>query len=148
MIEILRAAPTDRSMLREIAIESKAYWGYEQSLIDQFAGAEIINIESIENDPVYKAMQAGALAGWYRLKIDLPESELEDLWVLPAEMGGGIGRAMFKHACAESRVAGCTMMIWDADPNAVGFYEKMGAAVIGQSWSGWQRYIPRMRIEL
>ena len=148
MLEIIRAKPVDRSILREIAIESKGYWGYKTFLMEEFAKAPIITRESIEHDPVFKAMRDGATAGWYRVFPHVPVAEIEDLWVLPAEIGTGIGRALFQHACKIAREAGCSAAAWDADPNAVGFYEKMGAVVIGQSWSEWQRYLPRLRIEL
>jgi hypothetical protein len=36
----------------------------------------------------------------------------------------------------------------DADPHAVAFYERMGCRVVGQSWTGWGRFVPRMRYEL
>ena len=37
---------------------------------------------------------------------------------------------------------------WEADPNAVGFYERMGAAVVGETESTWERSIPVMQPEV
>jgi hypothetical protein len=37
---------------------------------------------------------------------------------------------------------------WDADPHAVGFYERMGATTVGWSDSPLGRHLPRMRLTL
>jgi GNAT superfamily N-acetyltransferase len=145
MLEIIKAQPHDISILREIAIESKGSWGYADHFMDQYAQAPILTAESIRADIVYKARRENSTVGWYRLILHHPIAEWEDLWVLPAEMGKGIGRALFQHMLGQARTAGCTAVEFDADPNAVPFHEHMGSVVIGQSWSEWQRYIPRMR---
>lgn len=145
---ILRAEPEDVAILREIAIQSKGYWGYPEAWMESFAQSPIITPEAITQDVVYKACVEGAAAGWYRLLPENPVAILDDLWVLPAWIGRGIGGALFRHAKAQAEGLGRQAIELDADPNARLFYERMGFRTIGQSLTGWGRYVPRMRCEL
>ena len=75
----------------------------------------------------------GAPVGWAAL---IPRGEvgwLEDLWVEPAWIGHGLGRALFEHVAAEARRRGARRLEWEAEPNAQGFYEHLGGAYIRES---------------
>src|SRR5919108_5149242 len=103
MFTIVRAESQDSAMLKEIAIESKGYWGYPDDLIAQWAQTQIITPDSITADIVFKACAESSVMGWYRLLTPSKIAILEDLWVLPAFMGKGIGRALFEHAIGQAR---------------------------------------------
>lgn len=62
-----------------------------------------------------------------------PGLYLEDLYVQPAHRGAGIGRALLRHLAALAAARGCGRFEWsvlDWNANAIGFYKKMGAAVL------------------
>ncbi|MFN8021007.1 MAG: GNAT family N-acetyltransferase [Acidimicrobiales bacterium] len=60
-------------------------------------------------------------------------SELEDLFVLPDRMGGGVGRALVD-AVANSAVAdGAVVLDVTANSNALGFYEAVGFRTVGSA---------------
>jgi GNAT superfamily N-acetyltransferase len=145
---VLPAEPEDASLLKQIAIQAKGYWGYPDHWMDQFRSSPIVTAESIGVDVVYKACVEEEEVGWYRLLPQVPIAILEDLWVLPTWMGRGIGRALWEHAAAQARSLGAQAVELEADPNAVPFYQRMGFQVIGQSLSEWGRYVPRMRCDL
>lgn len=74
---------------------------------------------------------------------------LEDLWVDPPAMGRGIGARLFRRAVERARACGATRLEWEAEPNAVGFYEKMGGSVLRDSEpSEWGRVLPVMGVSL
>ena len=148
MFQIIRAQPQDSATLKEIAIAAKRYWGYPDHLIAQWAQTPIITPESIAADNVFKACAQASVIGWYRLLNRPPTVILEDLWLLPAYMGKGIGRALFEHAVDQARRYGALEIELDADPNAAPFYAKMGCRVIGETLSEWGRAIPRMSYSL
>lgn len=148
MLSLLPAQPPDAPLLKAIAIAAKSHWGYLPQRMAQFAQSSIITLESIANNIVYKACMDAAPAGWYRLLPQTPVAILDDLWVAPAFMGHGIGRALFQHAVAQAQARGAQALELDADPNAAPFYERMGCSTIGQSLSDWGRQIPRMRYSL
>ena len=60
-------------------------------------------------------------------------SELEDLFVLPDRMGGGIGRALVAAVAGRASGDGATVLDVTANPNALGFYEAVGFVPVGQA---------------
>jgi ribosomal protein S18 acetylase RimI-like enzyme len=74
---------------------------------------------------------------------------LEDLWVDPSAIGRGVGRLLVRHAAERGRALGATRLVLEAYPNAVGFYERLGARRIGDSEPGvWGRRLPLMALDL
>ncbi|CAG4915786.1 unnamed protein product [Acidocella sp. C78] len=64
---------------------------------------------------------------------------LEDLFVLPAARGRGIGRALLRHLAREAVRLGCARLEWsvlDWNRPAIDFYQSLGAVPIDQ----WTRY--------
>ena len=76
---------------------------------------------------------------------------IENLWVLPVHIGKGIGQQLFRHAVELARERGYKILQLESEPNAVGFYEKMGMRRIGQrqyELDGQMRILPRMETAL
>ena len=66
-------------------------------------------------------------------------------------MGEGIGRQLFIHALSLARELGYSKLRLEADPNAAGFYEKLGMEKIGESnypVEGQDRILPIMEMTL
>lgn len=64
-----------------------------------------------------------------------PGMYLEDLFVLPAARGRGIGKQIFAHVARLAVERGCGRMEWavlDWNEPAIGFYEKMGARAMDE----------------
>ena len=70
--------------------------------------------------------------GVYALLFSGADCELEHFWVMPTHMGAGVGRALFEHAVERCRAIGSRRLWINADPNATGFYERMGARRVGE----------------
>jgi GNAT superfamily N-acetyltransferase len=65
-----------------------------------------------------------------------PGLYLEDLFVLPAFRGRGVGKALLAHLAGIAVARGCGRMEWsvlDWNAPAIGFYKKLGAAVL-EDW--------------
>lgn len=60
-------------------------------------------------------------------------AELEDLFVDPARMRQGIGRALVLDAVARLRAQGAERLEVTANPHAVGFYARMGFVAAGEA---------------
>ena len=74
---------------------------------------------------------------------------LADVWVDPPWIGKGIGSLLFSHALERARRLGGTRMEWEAEPNSVGFYEKVGGRYLRDGEpSEWGRTLPVMGIDL
>jgi GNAT superfamily N-acetyltransferase len=147
-MEILPATPQDVAALRQIAIAAKGHWGYSAELMARFAASMDASPLLSPDGVICKAWVDETLVGWYGLTPTLPVAILDDLWVLPAYMGRGVGRTLFTHAVAEARYAGAQALELDADPNAAPFYARLGCEIIGETMSEWDRTIPRMRLTI
>ena len=70
------------------------------------------------------------------------------LWVEPAWIGKGVGSRLFATACEQARRLGATTLEWEAELNAVGFYERMGGRFLREQMGDWGRPLPVMGLDL
>lgn len=131
--------------LTELAMRSKAHWGYDDAFMAACRDELTMRpgfadrIDVAEDDD-------GRIVGMIRLEAD----ELEDVFVDPSAIGTGVGRALFRHALDRAWAEGMRVVRVTADPNAVGFYESMGMQRIGEAPSGSipGRTLPRLELLL
>ena len=150
MPRIRRARPSEADELSALAQRSKAYWGYDDAFMERARAELTIGADAIaEHDVWVLEDEAGDVVGWHRV-IGGEAAILEDLWLEPSAIGAGHGRRLWEHAASMARASGASVMELDADPNAVGFYERMGAEVVGETPSRIvrDRTLPRMRVTL
>jgi GNAT superfamily N-acetyltransferase len=134
---VFRAARGDEAdLLTEVALRSKGYWGYDQEFLDACRAELTFRPEDVATRRIVVADSSSGIVGFYSIDGELPGGELGDLWVIPERIGTGLGRKLWQHAVASAREAGYTSLIIEADPNAVGFYEAMGADRVGEVPSG------------
>ena len=56
---------------------------------------------------------------------------LEHVWVDPNSMGQGVGRTLVQQALVLARAVRPARVVAEADPNAAGFYRRLGASQVG-----------------
>jgi len=135
--------------LREIAVEAKAHWGYDRALVEEWALGGDFDPESLRKRLLYVAESDGRPVGWAALIARGEVGWLEDLWVEPAWIGRGVGRALFEHVAAEARQRGARRLEWEAEPNAQGFYEHLGATYVRDSEeTEWGRVLEVLGVDL
>ena len=132
-MRITRAQPADAALLTDIAFVAKRRWGYPESWIERWRAALTISPTSIANDETYAATIEERIVGFFALHNNEDKLELSHLWVLPEMMGRGIGRSLFAHAVERAIDLGFRQLTIESDPNAEGFYLRMGARRIGTS---------------
>ena len=91
----------------------------------------IVAAANIETRPHFVAELDGAVAGFYGFEPEPDGVGLAYMFVEPGFIGRGVGRALWDHAVAQARRLGHPALIVVSDPNAEGFYAKMGARRIG-----------------
>jgi ribosomal protein S18 acetylase RimI-like enzyme len=146
-MQIVRAKPEDADALTEIAHAAKRHWGYPEHWIEAWRDILTMRPEFIAANVAYCAMEDDNIVGFYVLTTESDGIHLDHLWILPAAMRRGIGRTLFEHAVNQARAAGFDLIKIEADPNAEGFYERMGARRVGTSVSaveGEKRELPLM----
>jgi len=135
--------------LKQIAVGAKAFWGYELDRVLDWADQGDFSPARLRELVVFVAEAEDHAVGWCSVIPQGETSWLEDLWVDPDWIGKGIGRLLFDHASAYSESLGAVRLEWEAEPNAIGFYERMGAKYIRDSEpSEWGRTLSVMGVEL
>jgi GNAT superfamily N-acetyltransferase len=152
-LRIRRARPDEAAvlapLLTDLCRRSKAHWGYDPALLGRWADDLAITPDDIDRDAVLLAELGdthdpgpGRIAGFARVSrgtgshVDHPApAKLNDLWVEPGDMGSGVGRALFEASCEVARTLPADQLLIVADPNAEGFYLRMGARRIGEEAS-------------
>ena len=151
MNSIIRCAlPEEADTLTQIALDAKRYWGYPEHWIKHWESDLTISSDFIRDNHVYVAEQEGEVRGFYALCVSDNKAELEHMWVTPGSIGTGVGKALFLDAMDRAATLEVREIEISADPNAAGFYERMGASQIGETESsidGQVRKLPRLRIE-
>jgi GNAT superfamily N-acetyltransferase len=151
MISIRRAHPDEADILSQIAFSAKSHWGYPARWMEIWKPQLTFSPDYFKANEGWVAVVENIPIGFYVLRDKARIAWLEDLWVLPAHMGAGVGGQLFVHAMDRARELGYEILQLDADPNALGFYEKMGMRKIGERHSevdGQPRILPIMETGL
>jgi GNAT superfamily N-acetyltransferase len=150
-MQIVRAKPEDAETLTVIAYAAKRHWGYPESWIEAWRDILTMRPEFIAGNIAYSAVEDGRVVGFYVLTTEADGIHLDHLWIVPAAMRRGTGRALFEHAVAQARHLGFTTIKIEADPNAEAFYRRMGAGRVGTKTSevcGERRELPLLELRL
>lgn len=149
-MKIRRASPEDSNMLTQIAHDAKRHWGYPEHWIQHWQDDLTISRDFVRANPVYVAEHKEELLGFYALVIRNEKAALDHLWVVPEHIGTGVGKELFLHAMQSAAGQNISEVEISSDPNAEGFYQKMGAHRTGETVSeieGQPRTLPRLTID-
>lgn len=146
-----RAHADHAETLTRIAIESKRHWGYPETWIQIWIPQLTISPEYILENETWLASINEEPAGFFALREEKGSWWLDHLWVRPDAMGQGVGATLFRHAMRRARACGASTLWIESDPNAQGFYERMGARKAGEhagDVDGIPRVLPVMEVLL
>src|SRR5262245_16705253 len=142
---MFRRARTDEAeFLTYLSRRSKAHWGYDPEFMKVVAGDLTVTSSAIKTHEVWILEENGTILGFHQVKLGEP-AWLEDLWLEPQAIGKGYGRQLWEHAVLIARCGGAWAMEFNAEPFAMGFYERMGAVQVGETPS---RFIPGRKLPL
>lgn len=155
-VHIRRARPDEAEVLTEIAHAAKRHWGYPANWIEQWKADLTITPDFIQNNEMYVAVGGEEIVGCCAIAFsDSPTgdspAELEHMWIRPEHIGTGVGRALFMHVRERAADLKVPVLEISADPNAEGFYRRMGAKRVGEIQSeieGQLRVLPRLSVNL
>jgi len=150
-MKTVRASPCDAAELTAIARAAKSQWGYPESWLRRWEEALTITSEYIRAHATYVAVSDGRAVGFCSVITRGNEAFLDHLWVMPAETGKGMGRALFERAEGAARAAGAACLRVESDPHAEGFYVRMGATRYGRVPSAMdenERFLPLLEKSL
>lgn len=121
----------ERAALDALVLRSKAHWGYDGAMMEIMARWLATEPAAYDQDRIRVARRDGQTAGVAQIsQVQDGACELELLFIDPAFMGSGAGRALYDWAIKAARDRGASRLVILSDPYARPFYEAMGADFI------------------
>lgn len=151
MIKIRPVNLEEADVLTQIALAAKRHWGYPERWIEIWTPQLTFSPDYFRSNESWAAVDGNRPIAFYTLLEANETASIENLWVLPEFMGQGVGKQLFLHAISIARERGYKRLQLDADPNALGFYERMGMHKVGERHGevdGQPRILPIMEMPL
>jgi GNAT superfamily N-acetyltransferase len=132
-VDIRLAHPDDR--LNLIELQRRASLVYEDTRQQLLDNPDVIDLdeEMLANNEVFVAQIGDRIVGFATIVAhEGNDAEVEGLFVEPSEWRHGIGRALVHQLEREAGAWGASRLHVLANRNALGFYEALGFAIIGE----------------
>lgn len=138
---IRRARATEARQLTNISFASKKYWRYPEAFFTTWKNELTITPQYITDNLVFVCEIEDVIVGYYSL-VDLRDDLefagqilekgcwLDHMFIVPTFIGKSLGTRLFEHARHICTRLGILQLQILADPNARGFYEKLGCRFI------------------
>lgn len=146
------ARPGEEPALSALCLRSKAHWGYDAAFLAACRGALAVDPGLVAAGRVEVAEAGGRVLGVVAMGRgeDGGSEEVELLFVDPPAIGSGVGRALLVQSLARAAARGARRALVLSDPQARGFYERMGARFVCMAPSNVLpgRRLPRLEFVL
>lgn len=142
------ARPDEAAELAALAVSSKGHRPLPPGALAHFARTHGLTAEVIAANEVRVGELDGAAVGFVTLLHRGSVTVLDDLWLRPDVFGRGLGRQLFADAVEHAVAAGATALEWEAEPDAEGFYQRMGGVTTGYEASRHGPPRPLMRLAI
>ncbi|QED46588.1 GNAT family N-acetyltransferase [Cytobacillus dafuensis] len=128
---IRKAENQDSEVLSELAYKSKAYWGYSKEFIEKCKDDLTVTVQYMRENHVYVLEKDNTILAFYSLSTN--PNRLDALFIDPDHIGKGIGKVLWEDLINKAKHLNMKEFNIDSDPNAEGYYLKMGAKRIGET---------------
>lgn len=144
------AYPSEAAVLTELTLASKNHWGYGMDQIEAWTEELTITEKYIQGNTVYKLTKGKHIIGYYSyFEYQEKEVELDNLFVLPSEIGHGYGRLLLEHFLKMITKEGVKKVRLFSEPKTEAFYQKFGFKTVGKKESSIpNRFLPIMEMNV
>jgi predicted N-acetyltransferase YhbS len=130
--DVIRPARAEEARrLSDLAMRSKAYWGYDIVFMEACRAELTVTPGDIAAGMTFVYEDGGRLLDFYRIDIDHDAAVVALFFVEPDVISQGVGRSLWRHMVEAALGRGATTISVASDPNAEGFYRRMGARSVG-----------------
>ena len=131
-VNLRRAAVADAAVLGELAVRSKAHWGYSRDFLRACRDKLQVPSTQINRGWVTVAKVDGDIAGFAGIAaLNEARCDLTHLFVDPARLRHGIGAALLSAVRLQAARAGARILEVQSDPHAADFYADQGGQSAG-----------------
>lgn len=115
----------DLETLNKISVESKAYWGYPESWIENWLDELTLDKDKLSTQNVLVIENENKIIGFSSIVENSRNYEILHLWILPEYIGKGFGKKLLEKTI-RTFTKPDKVIIVEADPNAEPFYKSQG----------------------
>lgn len=133
----------DLDKVNELLYLSKSYWGYDNEFMEKFMKEYKITKSYIKKEQTFIIINQNDIIGFYSFSNNY--LELDNLFLHPNYIGTGKGKEVWKLCLETARKNKIKKFSIMSDPNAEGFYLKMGCQKIGEKLSKMNRFTPLLK---
>ena len=150
MLHLRPARPDEANLLTELCLRSKAVWGYDEAFMRACRAELTLLPADLAATSLQVAVDGNEVAGLVQVVVEGEKADLAKLFIAPSTLRAGVGRQLFDWAVNNARERGARWLWIEADPDAAGFYRRMGATDDGVAPSGSipGRFLPRLKLRL
>ncbi|MDQ3819514.1 MAG: GNAT family N-acetyltransferase [Acidobacteriota bacterium] len=130
-LSIRRALPEEAALLSDLALRSKAHWGYTEEFLEACRAELTLSPEYIAASPVFVLEEDKRIVGFYGLREREEDIELAYLFVEPSAVNRGYGKRLWQHLVGTATKLSPKRISIESDPFAESFYKRMGARAVG-----------------
>ncbi|MGE7872568.1 GNAT family N-acetyltransferase [Bacillus paramycoides] len=130
-MKIREALLSEANELSKLALHSKATWDYSEEFILACKEDLTISEDYIKKKFVYVLENDNTKIGFFSFLCN--ENTLDFLYIHPCYKGKGYGKILWNFVIEKANELRLNSFTIDSDPNAKGFYLKMGAKLIGET---------------
>ncbi|WP_162263960.1 MULTISPECIES: GNAT family N-acetyltransferase [Legionella] len=129
--------------------QSKAVWNYSESFLNVFMEKYGVKPSFLEREEIVLFEKDQSLVGLYAFKInEQSAAELDLFFINSNHIRQGLGKQIWQHAINFASTKGWLKFELVSDPNAEGFYLKMGAKSLRKFESFPGRFVPVLSVSL
>lgn len=148
---LYRPTETDLTDINELILSAKRSWNYPEHLIELWKPDMFISSDTLDEQEFWIARnETEELVYVYSISQQTKAVyELNDCWVAPQFKGQGYGKDLFTHLLQTLSCKNAETLVIVSDPNAEGFYKRMGASKVGEHTSKPEgRMLPVLELQL
>jgi len=135
-MQLRTAQVSEADMLTDLCLRSKAVWGYDEAFMEACRAELTIAARDFERSQIEVAVEGERIIGMALLAQHGRIADIDKLFIDPGALRSGAGRALFAWCVETARAAGAVSLTVVADPDAAGFYRRMGMSEDGKEPSG------------
>ena len=124
---IRRAGVEDDATLSDLALRSKAHWGYDADFLEACRAELTLSPAYLAEQQVYVVEENERVIGFYSLRAEEGGVALDHLFIEPKIIGRGYGKSLWQHAVRIAASLGYSHLTIESEPHAEPFYRAMGA---------------------
>ena len=133
MLQFRQARPEDAGRLSDLAYDAEACYGYSEEHMQGFRTSYRVSEDFIRENPAFIMQDDGKILGFWGLTLSEDGWELEFFYVAAELIRCGYGQQLWEHLIGYCRDKGIEDFIFVTGPCSIGFYERMGARVVGET---------------